>query len=208
MVTDKVNESHKVGYYRLCTLSLDKLYNVVVCGGVVFYKYLTDNSDTGLFNIKRRNRIKVGNDSLYILIETCKRQALYLALQLFVPLLVHLVRCALFSLIRTHTVYATAEQISVNYRYERTVYQRKRQRETGILLHSDNVQRNQRNIVKSCVLQSLFEHTDIVRGTAGTARLGDKHRYLVLVILAVIERIEKLAYSNNSRVAGIVVDVL
>ena len=208
MVTDKVDESHKVGYYSLCTLSLDKLYNVVVCGRVVFYKYLADDSDTGLFNIKRGNRIKVGNDSLYILVETCERQALYLALQLFVPLLVHRVGCALFSLIRTYTVYATAEQISVNYRYERTVYQRKRQREAGILLHSDNVQRNQRNIVKSCVLQSLFEHTDIVCSTAGTARLGDKHRYLVLVILTVIERIEKLTYSNNSRVAGIVVDVL
>ena len=73
MVADKVDESHKVGYYSLCALSLDKLYNVVVCGRVVFYKYLTDNSDTGLFNIKRRDRIKVGNDSLYILIETCKR---------------------------------------------------------------------------------------------------------------------------------------
>lgn len=76
VVADKVDESHKVGYYRLCALSLDKLYNVVVCGGVVFYKYLTDDSDTGLFNIKRRDRIKVGNDSLYILVETCKRQAL------------------------------------------------------------------------------------------------------------------------------------
>lgn len=53
-----------------------------------------------------------------------------------------------------------------------------------------------------------FEHTDIVCGTAGTARLGDKHRYLVLVILAVIKRIKKLTYSDNSRVAGIVVDVL
>ena len=69
MVADKVDESHKVGYYRLCTLSLDKLYNVVVCGRGVFYKYLTDNSDTGLFNIKCGDRIKVGNDSLYILIE-------------------------------------------------------------------------------------------------------------------------------------------
>ena len=48
----------------------DRLYNVVVCGGVVFYKYLTDDSDTGLFNIKRGNRIKIGNDSLYILVET------------------------------------------------------------------------------------------------------------------------------------------
>ena len=66
MVADKVDESHKVGYYRLCTLSLDKLYNVVVCSGMVFYKYFTDDSDTGLFNIKRGDRIEVGNDSLYI----------------------------------------------------------------------------------------------------------------------------------------------
>ena len=74
MVADKVDEAHKVGYYRLCALSLDKLNNVVVCGRVIFYEYLADNTDTGLFYVERGYRIKVGNDSLYILVETCKRQ--------------------------------------------------------------------------------------------------------------------------------------
>ena len=69
MVADKVDESHKVGYYRLCALSLDKINNIVVCGRVILYKYLSDYTYPWLFDIERGDRIEVRNDRLYIFIE-------------------------------------------------------------------------------------------------------------------------------------------
>ena len=69
MIADKVNESHKIGYYRLCALSLDKINDIVVCGRVILYKYLSDDTYSRLFNIKRGDSIKVRNNRLYILVE-------------------------------------------------------------------------------------------------------------------------------------------
>ncbi len=49
---------------------------------------------------------------------------------------------------------------------------------------------------------------DVVGGTAAAAGLGDEQRGMLQIILAAVQRVQKLADDQQRRIAGIVVDIL
>ena len=86
--------------------------------------------------------------------------------------------------------------------------QRQGQRQAAAFLQAGEVQRCYGDIAVPSLDQRLAQQLDVVGGTAAAARLGDKQGGMLQVILAAVQRVQKLADDQQGRVAGVVVDVL
>ena len=123
------------------------------------------------------------------------------------PLFSQRIRGAGFVLIRLSLAAKGNEQIPIKDAGNRLAQQRQGQRQAAVLLKAGEIERCNGDIPVTSLDQCLAQQFDVIGGTASAARLGDKQRRVVKVILAGIERINKLADDEQRRVAGIIVDV-
>ena len=79
--------------------------------------------------------------------------------------------------------------------------------ESGLLFKTGKIQGNDRNIFISCLHKSLSQKVDIVGGSAAAAGLGYHKGAFVYVVLAALQRMNKLTYNQQRRVAGVVMDI-
>ena len=78
--------------------------------------------------------------------------------------------------------------------------------ECAVLFETAEIQRYNRHL-RIFFVESLSEKVDIIRGTAAAAGLGDEECGLVDVVLAAVEGVHELSDNEQSRIAGVIVDV-
>ena len=129
------------------------------------------------------------------------------AAQTLDPQIDHPVSGTLFVLVGGHLIAQGAQHVAVEDAGQRTAGQRQGHLEAAVLLEAREVQAGHRDLRVTGLDQCLAQQMDVVGGTAAAARLGNEQRGMVQIILAGVQRVNKLTDDQQRRVAGIVVNI-
>ena len=129
------------------------------------------------------------------------------AAQAFHPQVYHLIGSPLLVLVRCHLIAQSAQHIAVEDAGQCTAGQRQGHLEAAVLFQTREVQAGHRNLRIARLDQCLAQQMNVVGSTAATAGLGDEQRSMLQIVLAAVQRVQKLTDDQQSRIAGVVVDV-
>ena len=124
------------------------------------------------------------------------------------PAVHHAVSSTLFVLVGGHLIAQRTQHIAVEDAGDALACQREGHLEAAVLFQTGKVQACHRDLRVTGLDQRLAQQMDVVGGTAAAAGLGDQQGSVLQIILAAVQRIQKLADDQQRRVAGIVVDIL
>ena len=202
------HEVQKVRHHSLRALRFQKFHQMIVGVRKELYKNLTDNADTRTPLISNRKGVKIPDDLLYIspeLTVACLLQRLDTAL---FPYFVQMVGGPLHLLVRADTVEHPHEQVAVDHGLQHTDQKRRGDLEALVLLNALHADTDDRDMPVPVLGKGSPDESDVVRGPAAAAGLGDDDGSLVQVVFAGSEGCHDLSHHDQGRVAGVVVNVL
>ena len=216
------HEFHDAGHYGLAILGFDDVDHMVVRVRLVLDEDLADHADAHLaWDVTQRQIVEGLHDLLgqhvvrQVPLPDARRLGGGLGIAVVfdgfahdgVPQLVQLVGRALLHFVRAHAVEALHEQVAQNQRLDGTVQQGRGGLEAGVVFEALGGDGDDRNLRVAGIDQSLADQAEVVGRTAHTTGLGDGERHLVRIVLAFLNRADKLADDHDGRVAGVVVHV-
>src|SRR5574344_249986 len=172
-----------------------------------FDKDFSNNTDTRLFNRKKRQIIKITHNALNKLVDFMNRKRLKLLLRATVPFFVQCISTARNFFVRTHTVQTAHEKIARHNRHKAAVQKRECNLESGVILESLIAQTDNRNSSPACVVERAADKADVVCCTAAAACLRDNQPHVVQIVLARFKRGNHLPRNENRRIARIVINI-
>ena len=206
-----LHKAHQTGEVHLAVLTFQELLQVVVAQRAVFDVDLAHNAHLDLGHPGDRDGGKVfGNEREGVLHfpgskafsgqqGTAKTRD---------PAIHHAVGGTLFVLVRGHLIAQRTQHIAVEDAGDALARQRKGHLEAAVLFQTGKVQACHRDLRVTGLDQRLAQQMDVVGGAAAAAGLGDQQGGVLQIILAAVQRIQKLADDQQRRVAGIVMHIL
>ena len=203
-------EVDEAGNVCLAALVFDDLHDLVVCRGVELDEDFAHHAHARLATkINAGERVEVMDDLVYDALDVLPLELAYILFEIIHPLAKERLCTARLLLVRTHAIQTHHEQIAQDERRHGGLEHRGRNLETGVALAGVvEGQRDDRYVVKPCLVQALADERDVVgRATAATG-LRDDESGLVHIVLATGGRFHDLAGDEDGRIADVVVHVL
>ena len=126
---------------------------------------------------------------------------------LLFPLFMKLIGGAGNQLIGTHPVEYAHKYVSINDRLHGFYEQRQGEGEAGIGFQSLGTQRDDRDLRHTGPLQGAADKADVIGGTAAAACLAHKYGSFIEIIFSGEQSFHDLAYYDQRRIAGIIIDI-
>ena len=206
-----LHKAHQTGKVHLAVLTFQKLLQVVVAQRAVLDVDLAHNThldlghpgdrDGGKFLCDEREGVLHFPGSKALACQQCTSKT-------GDPAIHHAVSRTLFVLVGSYLIAQRTQHITVEDAGDALACQREGHLEAAVLFQTGKVQACHRDLRISSLDQRLAQQMDVVGGTAAAAGLGDQQGGVLQIILAAVQRIQKLADDQQRRVAGIVMDIL
>ena len=205
-----LHEAHQTREVDLAVLALEELLQVVVAQRAVLDVNFANHAHLDLGHPGNGDGSKVlcdeGEGVLHLPGGVALARQQHTA-QTLHPQVYHLIGSALLVLVRCHLIAQGAQHVAVEDAGQCTAGQRQGHLEAAVLFQTREVQAGHRDLRIARLDQCLAQQMNVVGGTAATTGLGDEQGGVIQIILAAVQRIQKLTDDQQSRVAGVVVDV-
>ena len=204
------HKAHQAGQVHFAVLAFQEFFQIVVAQGRILDVNFAHNANLDFRHAGNRHRsVRSADDGelafhiMHIVVDAL----VHPALDGGDPLFGQGISGAGLVLIGLGLAAQGHQQVAVIDAGNDLAYQRQGQRQAAAFFQAGKVQRCHRDITVPGLNQRFAQQLDVVGCTATAARLGNEQRGMVQIILAGVQRVNKLTDDQQRRVAGIVVNI-